>query len=84
MNAHYFTVSAGDVIAHCCVSEHKYIVYKKNGRIYVNAMYRVTGQWYECCIHYDRWLCDDMEAYKKLTKEDIDSQGYGAYMDGAR
>ena len=30
MNAHYFTVSAGNVIAHCCVSEHKYIVYKKN------------------------------------------------------
>lgn len=38
---------------------------------------------YNCCSYYDRKLCDTISKFEEMSKEKIESQAYGSWMDGA-
>ena len=68
-----------------------YIVYLNPAdprrKIHINAYYRPYGKKVRICRYYDRGLCDTLEEYQQLrsfSRNDIESQASGAYMDGAR
>lgn len=65
-----------------------YIVYikreKGKNEIHVNTHFNVKNGVYKCMVYYDRKLCDTVEQFGKITVAEIESQVYGAYMDGAR
>lgn len=86
---HYFNIMTKNVILQGITirSQHTYIVYlhEETQSIHVNAFYQNGKKGgYRCCSHYDRWLCDTVEQYLSLTMQEIESQAYGAWMDGAR
>lgn len=66
----------------------KYVIYvnpKASGRkIRVNTDYYKNENVLKLCRYYDRGLCNTIEEYENLTLEDIESQAYGSWMDGAR
>lgn len=69
--------------------KHRYIVYvspkDKNWKIHINAdFYEDDDGNYSCCLFYDRRVCRTTEELENITAEKIESQAYGAYMDGAR
>ena len=65
-----------------------YIVYRdpSNARhkIRVNTNYRWDGAKVRLCPYYDRGLCNTWEEFVALPMDEIESQAYGAWMDGAR
>lgn len=84
----FFDVPENDVIAHGRLSydrRREFIIYRgKDNSIRVNAYFSVGQGVYSCCAYYDRKLCDTADGYDSLTEQEIQSQAYGAYMDGAR
>ena len=65
-----------------------YIIYVRPGdprkRIRINTRYLPRGDSVRLDVHYDRGLCDTLEEYRRLSREAIEEQAYGAWMDGAR
>lgn len=89
----FFEVSKKDVILSRCtqppLGEIEFIVYKKeNGKnpgIHVNTYFiEEKSDTYNCCCYYDRKLCNTIEELKNMTNDEINSQAYGSWMDGAR
>ena len=68
----YFQISEQNILSRGIEKNgHEYIVYYNNKR-------------YKCCIYYSRKLCDTISDLEKITKEEIERQAYGSWMDGAR
>lgn len=67
---------------------HDYIVYLNpedpKYQVHVNAFYIKRGSAVELCMKYDRSLCRTPNEYDFLDPNYIESQAYGAFMDGAR
>lgn len=53
-------------------------------QVHINAYYIKRGSMVEICMQYDRSLCRTLREYYSLNPNYIESQAYGAYMDGAR
>lgn len=66
----------------------KYVIYINENdsrrKIRVNTYFKKYDDKISLCKYYDRGLCDTMEEYEKLDLHYIESQAYGAWMDGAR
>lgn len=66
----------------------KYVVYfdasNSKNKVRVNTHYCTNGNIMSLCTYYDRGLCNTVEEYKTLDISYIESQAYGAWMDGAR
>lgn len=66
----------------------KYVVYinKSDSRqkVRVNTDYLLYDDYIKLNMYYDRGLCDTIEQYHELDLPYIESQAYGAWMDGAR
>lgn len=92
MGKYDFMVEAEDVIDEGVVilwsfeKKYPYLVYKiQSGEIRVNTNFTKENKGrYKCCKHYDRYLAKNNEEYRNLSKEEFESQVYGAWMDGAR
>lgn len=86
---HYRNVAKKDVILQGITPKSlagcQFIVYPCGNEIRINTDFqeKPDGR-LKCCLHYDRMLCRTMEEYRKLTIEEIESQAYGSWMDGAR
>ena len=65
----------------------KYVVYfdesNPKNKVRVNTHYFANGNTMSLCKYYDRGLCNTVEEYKTLDISYIESQAYGAWMDGA-
>lgn len=53
-------------------------------QVHINTFYIKRDNEVEICMGYDRCLCRTLNEYYSLNQEYIESQAYGAYMDGAR
>ncbi len=93
MYRNYVTVKKENIITSGVTVEsfgkHRYIVYVSpkdtNWKVHINSdFYEDDGGNYICCLFYDRRLCRTIEEFGSITAEEIESQAYGAYMDGAR
>ncbi|MDE5770976.1 MAG: hypothetical protein K2I06_04995 [Ruminococcus sp.] len=93
MYRNYVTVKKENIITFGVTGEsfgkHRYIVYVRpkdiNWKVHINAdFYEDDCGNYICCLLYDRRLCRTIEEFGSITAEEIESQAYGAYMDGAR
>lgn len=66
----------------------KYVIYINpedyRQNIHINTFYILRGDSVELCTKYDRSLCGTIDEYYRLDPNYIESQAYGAYMDGAR
>ncbi|MBQ8824425.1 MAG: hypothetical protein IJZ64_04250 [Ruminococcus sp.] len=79
-------------VTHSPWGKHKFIVYldennSERNRINVRVStdyYEVKKGVYECCIYYDRGLCNTIDEFRNITIGEIERQAYGSYMDGAR
>jgi len=60
---------------------HDYIVYlnPEDKKIHVNAHFYGS----QCCMYYDRILCNTLEELETLSESEIQNQAYNAWMDGA-
>ena len=46
--------------------------------------FKSVGNGMICCTYgYDRTLCNSLEEYKSITKEEIEMEAYQAWMTGA-
>lgn len=80
----YFEITEQNILFKGVIYEHEYIVYCINNSVNVNTEYRMIGKGlYRCCIYYDRKLCDTISEFNGMDKNEIESQAYGSYMDGA-
>lgn len=85
----YRNVAKKDVllygITHTSLAGRAFIVYPCGNEIRVNTDFQEKQNGIlKCCLHYDRMLCRTIEEYRKLTIEEIESQAYGSWWDGAR
>ncbi|MBE5933475.1 MAG: hypothetical protein E7263_08665 [Lachnospiraceae bacterium] len=66
----------------------RYVIYynpkETRQKIRINTDYYPMDEIMKLSKYYDRGLCDTMEEYEKLDIMYIESQAYGAWMDGAR
>lgn len=88
MNEYFKEISAADIIKKGRTAGFggvDYIIYiGSDKRVHINGDYRTEGKKSFIGIHYDRRLCDTLDEYRSLDPDKIESQAYGAYMDGAR
>lgn len=85
----YRSIPKKDVIlygtTHQSLGGRAFIVYPCGKEIRVNTEFEeLPNGILKCCLHYDRMLCRTVEDYRRLTIDEIESQAYGAWMDGAR
>lgn len=82
----YFQISEQNILSRGIEKNgHEYIVYYNNKSVNVNTDFKSIGKnRYKCCIYYSRKLCDTISDLEKITKEEIERQAYGSWMDGAR
>jgi hypothetical protein len=80
----FFQISEANIISRGISNGHEYIVYCSDKGVNVNTDFKKIGKdMYNCCSYYDRKLCDTISKFEEMSKEKIESQAYGSWMDGA-
>ena len=80
----FFQISEANIISRGISNGHEYIVYCSDKGVNVNTDFKKIGKdMYNCCSYYDRNLCDTISKFEEMSKEKIESQAYGSWMDGA-
>ena len=89
-NKDYVIIQVQDIISAGTtkppLGRHSYIIYlhPEDRKIHINTDFRrKENQNYQCCMHYDRILCNSLAEFSTLPEKKIQNQAYGAWMDGA-